>query len=262
MRRLVWLFAFSPALAHAQIGGPGQFPQFRSMSGLPGSGFGVLPDGRVDASGAWSLSTPIAYSLQPWQFVFGAGSLSPNKGLRFLDTSSGESKGNGTAQFMVGLPLGRYGTATYTLVVLSGKLDNASNFTWTPPGQTGPVRFGFGVQDLGGGGGTQGEGPGGADPGNSRSYFGVATWEGPRGFHASLGVGSTRFDGVFGNASANLTDRLKAVAEFDTFNWNVGLGYDLGRLGSSPREGHDLGASMFLGLVRGRYAYWSVNVRF
>ncbi|MBS1723697.1 MAG: hypothetical protein JSS66_12180 [Armatimonadetes bacterium] len=251
-----------PCAALSQVGGPGQFPQFRSMSGLPGSGYGIRADGSCDPMGAWSISTPIAYSLKPWQLVASAGSLSPNSSFRFLDSSSGESTSNGTAAFTIGLPLGKYGQGTYTLMVLSGKLDNASNFTWTPPGQSGPVRFGIGVQDIGGGGGTQGEGPNHQDPGNSRSWYGVATYEGPKGIHASIGGGSNRFDSVFGNASANITPNLKGVVEYDVFNWNVGLGYDLGRLGASPRPGADLGASMFVGLVRGKYAYWSVSIRF
>lgn len=262
MRRLALLTAIAPVFAQAQVGGPGQFPQFRSMSGLPGSGYGVLADGRIDPLGAWSVSTPIAYQLRPWQFSVGFGSLSPNSRPRFIDTSSGESRGNGTAQITVGLPLGKYGSGTYTLEVLSGKLDNASNFTYSPPGQNGPVRFGVGVQDIGGGGGTQGEGANGKDPGSSTSFFVVGTYEGTEGLHASLGAGSRRFDGVFGNVSANLTPRTKAVLEYDTFNWNFGVGYDLGRLGQGVRAGYDSGASLFVGMIRGKFAYWSVNIRF
>ena len=262
MRRLGLLTVLASAIVHAQVGGQGQFPQFRSMSGLPGSGYGVLADGKIDPLGAWSLSTPIAYSLKPYQFSVGAGSLSPNSRPRFFDTTSGESRGNGTGQITVGLPLGKYGTGTYTLMILSGKMDNASNFTYSPPGQTGPLRFGIGVQDIGGGGGTQGEGINHQDPGNSRSFFAVATFEGPQGLHASLGAGSTRFDGVFGNASANITPRTKAVVEFDTFNWNYGIGYDLGRFGKGLFPGNESGGSMFLGMIRGKFAYWSVNFRF
>lgn len=232
------------------------------MSGLPGSGYGVGSDGKIGPLGAWSVSTPIAYSLRPWQFVVGVGTMSPNQSPKFLDSKSSESTSNGTAQLSVGLPLGKYGQGTYTLMILSGKLDNAGNLTWTPPGQSGPLKFGLGIQDIGGGGGTQGEDKNHNDPGNSRSFFAVGTWEGPNGLHASVGAGSTRFDGVFGNVSANLGERAKAVLEYDTFNWNVGVGYDLGRLGKSIREGEDVGASMFIGLIRGKHAYWSVNFRF
>lgn len=262
MRWSLLLLAITTVAAFAQIGGPGEYPQFRSMSGLPGSGYGVKGDGSIHAMGAWSISTPIAYGLQPWQFALGVGSLSPNSTPRFLDTSTGESKGNGTGQITVGLPIGKYGQATYTFMILSGRLDNAGNLTWTPPGQNGPIRFGAGVQDISGGGGTQGEGPGGLDPGSSRSFFVVGTWEGPYGIHASLGKGTNRFQRVFGNASANITPNSKVVVEHDGFNWNVGLGYDFGSIGKSPREGADLGASVFLGLIRGKYAYWSLGFRF
>lgn len=255
------MLAVVPFAAQAQIGGAGQFPQFRSMSGMPGSGYGVTADGRIAAKGAWSIATPIAYNLRPWQVSLGLGSLSPNSSPRFLDTSGGESKGNGTGQVSLGLPLGKYGSATYTLMILSGRWDNASNLTYTLPFTYKSFSFGVGVQDLGGGGGTQGEGPGGKDPGNSRSWFGVVTWENQDGLHASIGAGSNRFDSVFGNASANLTEQIKAVVEYDKFNWNVGLGYDL-PFGKAVREGHDAGASLFFGLVRGKYAYWSLNLRF
>jgi len=262
MRWFAFLLSLAPLLAVAQIGGPGEYPQFRSMSGLPGSGYGVMSDGKIDPLGAWSLSTPIAYGLQPWQFAVGFGSLSPNSTPRFLDTSSGESKGNGTAQFTVGLPLGKYGQGTYTFMVLSGRLDNAGNFTWTPPGQKGCVKFAAGVQDISGGGGTQGEGVNGRDPGSSRSFFVVGTWEGPKGLHASLGKGTNRFQKLFGNVSANIAPNAKVVLEHDGFNWNYGVGYDLGRLGKSPRPGADIGASLFLGVIRGKFAYWSVSFRF
>lgn len=262
MRRLALIVSLFPAFAQAQIGGPGTYPQFRSMSGLPGSGYGVESDGSTTPMGAWSISTPIAYSLQPWHVVFGFGTMSPNLSPRFLDSSSHESTSNGTAQITIGAPLGRFGQGTYTLMVLSSRLDNAGNFTWTPPGQTGPLRLGLGVQDVSGGGGTQGEGLNGQDPGNSRSWYGVATWEGPEGVHASLGTGTNRFKGVFGNISASLSPQTKAVLEYDTFNWNAGVGYDFGKIGSSPIKDHEIGASMFLGVIRGKYAYWSLNFRF
>lgn len=262
MRRLVFALGLAPLVAQAQIGGPGTYPQFRSMSGLPGSGYGVMADGSLNPMGAWSLSSPIAYSLQPWQFVLGFGTMSPNLSPRFLDSSTSESTSNGTAQMTIGAPIGKFGQGTYTVMILSGKLDNAGNFTWTPPGQNGPLKFGIGVQDVGAGGGTQGEDKNHNDPGNSRSWYAVGTWEGPNGLHASLGTGSNRFKGAFGNVSANLSPRAKAVLEYDAFNWNAGIGYDLGRLGSSPRPGNDIGASLFFGVIRGKHAYWSVNFRF
>ncbi len=261
MRRTALLLVALSQTALAQIGGPGTYPQFRSMSGLPGSGYGVTPDGRVDPTGAWSISTPIAYSLRPWQFVVGIGNYSSDLEPRFSDTANGDLGGNGTGQISVGLPLGRYGTGTYTLMILSRRFDNAGNFTWTPPGQKGPVRFGAGVQDISGGGGTQGETIG-VDRNSSRSFYVVGTFAGERGFSASMGVGDRRFQGAFGNVSMNLAPRLKAVGEYDRFNWNYGLGFDLGKIGNSPRRGADAGASLFLGVIDGRYAYWSVNFRF
>lgn len=181
---------------------------------------------------------------------------------KFLDTTRSESTSNGTAQFTVGLPLGGYGQGTYTVMILSGRGDNVGNFTWTPPGQRGPITFAGGIQDVSGSGGTQGEGPGGIDPGNSRSYFVVGTYAWANNTYASVGIGSQRFNKLFGNISTNISERTKAVLEYDSFNWNIGVGYDLGKLGVKGREEFEPGASLFMGVIRGKYAYWSLNFRF
>lgn len=262
MRTVAVVAVLFPAFAFSQFGGEGQYPQFRATSGLPGSGYGVTSGGDFGINGAWAIATPIAYSLKPWKMSFSFGAVSKNIRPQFVDATTNESNGNGSATFTVGLPLGKFGQATYSYMILSSRLDNAGNLTWTPPQQQGPITFAVGVQDIGGGAGTRGEGKDGSDPGNSRSYFVVGTWEGPNGLHVSLGQGSTRFKKLFGNASANIGARAKAVAEFDGYNWNYGLGYDLGTFGKGIRKDVAIGASTFIGVIRGGYLTWSVGIRF
>lgn len=43
--------------------GPGQFPQFRNLSGLSGGGYGVDSQGYSSLSGPTAFSTPIAHVL-------------------------------------------------------------------------------------------------------------------------------------------------------------------------------------------------------
>lgn len=261
MKRASLLLVALPCAAFAQFGGPGNYPQFRSMSGLPGSGYGVTADGRADISGALSLSSPIGHSLSDWEIVFGFGNLSSDLKLGFPRSRERDLGGNGSGQILLGVPLGRYGSATFTHMILSNKLDNAQNLVWSPPGQRGPLRYVLGVQDIGGQGGQAGELPNGEDPGESRSYFAAATWTVRPGTHVSAGFGDTRFKRGFASVSQGLGDRAKGVLEHDGYNWNVGLAVDLGSLGR-VRQGRDSRVTAMVGVMRGDFAYWSLNVRF
>ncbi|MCW5937039.1 MAG: hypothetical protein KIT11_07025 [Fimbriimonadaceae bacterium] len=260
MRPFALATALFPALCLAQLGGPGQYPQYRSMSGLPGSGYGVRADGSIGMDGAMSISSPIGYSLSDWHAVFGLGNLSADLAPTFFRGRERDLGGNGTGQILLGVSLGKYGSLTATHMILSNKLDNAQNFVWAPPGQKGALRYVIGVQDVSGQGGTAGEQPDGTDPGESRSYFLAATYEVRPGTHVSAGFGDTRFRRGFASASHNLTPRLKAVAEHDGYNWNAGLGYDFGQVGTVRDRGVRVYA--FAGVMRGEFAYWSLNVGF
>lgn len=258
VRKFCSLVFLAPACALAQLGGAGQYPQFRSMSGLPGSGFGVSSKGQVSVWGAMSLSSPIGYSLSDWEVVLAIGNLSANRTPAFPKGNEKALRGNGTGTILLGVPLGNYGSATVSHMILSNRGDFATNVVWSPPRQSGPVRFALGVQDVSGQGGTQGEGANGQDPGESRSYFVAATWNPCERTHVSLGLGDTRFRGGFASVSQTIGDRTKAVLEHDGYNWNVGLAFDV-----PFAEGHrDSGVTMTLGLFRGEFAYWSAAVRF
>lgn len=263
------------ALANAQpqINPQGNYPQFRSMSGLPGSGFGVTREGLIDFRGAMAHSTPVAFSLTDWQFVIGINNLSYDSSLRFRPPTSiddSRSRSNGTVQMMLGIPLGPYGNVTFSNMIVSRLLDNAQNLHWTPPGQTGPVVWGLGVQDIGGQRGTSGEIretlPDGTVRvtalGESRSYYFVGTYQAAPGTFVSLGSGDGRFWPIHGNVSTQVGDRFKLVLEYDSFNWNYGLAADLGQLSGDILPGRPLRATLMVGQIFGDLAYWSLNFHF
>jgi hypothetical protein len=201
-----------------------------------------------------SLSTPVGYSLTDWQFVAAVSNLSANGTLSVPRGSESNLRGNGTGVLALGVPLGRYGSATLSHMVLSNLGDNAQNLVWSPPGQRGSVRVALGVQDVSGQGGTQGEGPGRQDPGESRSYFVAATWQPRPGLHVGGGLGDTRFRRGFVNASWNFWRGATAIFEHDGYNWNAGLAYEL----AAGRGG----VTATVGLFRGEFAYWSLAWRF
>lgn len=254
------------AFAQADFTGDRQYPGFRGMSGLPGSGFAVNPNGDLDFHGAMSFSTPIAYSLGKYRFVAG-GSVVSNSGKFTFFHNFGKDKadGNGTGQAMLGLGLERVGNLTAGLMFLSGEADTAINFHFTPGYQKGPVRFAIGVQDIGGNGGASGEEP--TNSASSTSAYIVGTWMAAEDTYVSLGTGSRRFRGLFGNASTNLSPQFKAWTEYDAYNFNFGVAWN--PFGTKKTLGEELQGkkpsfqpTFMIGLLRGKYATWSINIGF
>lgn len=258
-----------PAAAQSDFVGRDRFPQFRGFGGLPGNGFGVTPDGRPSFNGAMSFSTPVAYSLSDWRFVIGLSVIGTEDRLVF--TLDGENDnvadtGNGSGQIMLGIPLGRYGDLTASAMVPSSQFDEVYNFHYSPPNQQGPVRFGLGVQDLSGNGGSSGTGVVG-DEASSTSWYGVGTWQSEDArLHVSAGWGSRRFRNGFASASYQITDRFKGVAEYDTFGINVMVA---ARLYTGQTQENVLFSrerqfeiTTSLGLARGKYPFWALNFSF
>jgi hypothetical protein len=239
------------AAAQSELVGPGRFPETRGISALPGGGFGVLRNGRPSFNGAISFSTPIAYGLDNWHWAAGVNSISSNRKLRGIDTSSDEDVSSGTGFVMFGIPT-EFGSITYSAMFISVHVDElTSNFHFTPKQKEGPVTWAIGVQDLGDTSGTTRP----FERRSATSPYIVATGEPSEGVYASLGYGNQRFGGVFGNVSAPLTPDFKVLAEYDTYNWNLGTAFRLGKVGRGEATG-------FLGLVRGKYATWNVAVSF
>jgi len=271
MRRFsLLLLALVPVAIQAQVAleRPGQYPEFRSISGLPGGGFGVLRNGTPDISGAMALSTPIGYTLGHDSFFLAGADTSNNGTFSFpvLTKRNGDvfpNGGNGTGVAMFGTttPIGEV-SATFEL--LSGQFNSVYNFQWTPkqaPESEQGATFSLGVQDIRGHGGTGGNAYDNSHTGwTSRSTYVAATRQVCDNAFVSVGVGANRFRTVFGNASYGFAKRFKAVGEYDGFNFNYGLAADLGRF--NFYAGRDAHVIAFLGAVDGKYATWTLGFTF
>lgn len=258
------LAAASVGFAQAELVGLKQYPQFRTLSGLPGAGFGISPDGQPNFRGAMAYSTPVAYTLTDWRMSLGGSAVSRDTSIRWFGGND-LVQGNGTGYFMLGVPLPRnLGDVTATWMFLSELGDNVINLQWAPK-QEGDVRYAIGVQDVVGGGGSSGEGAP-DDSAASNTWYVVATYQAEENLHMSLGAGDKRFNPVFGNVSYGFADRWKAVVEHDSFNWNYGVAYDLGRLAGQGETwdgpGRGLHGTVMFGLVKGKFAFWSLNFSF
>lgn len=248
------------AWAQSDLVGDGQFPQTRSLSALPGAVVGVLPDGTPSFRGASALSTPIAYSLSNWHYAFALGTTSASGLPRFFerDKTREFNDANSTAYGMVGIP-SRLGSFTVSLMLISRLLKETTiNVQWTPPGQRGPVTFGYGVQDVWNTSGTFVP----FESKSATSHYLVATMPLPCGGYASLGAGTQRFGGVFGNVSVPLGRRWKGLVEYDVYNWNGGAAYDLGSVHNPLASKRPMEATAYFGYVRGKYATWTLGFSF
>lgn len=259
MRRLAPLALLLPCLAAAQsdLVGKDRFPEFRTFSALPGCTFGIDESGRITHLGAMGISTPVAHSLGRDQWAFGVGNTSLRGSLRFFKDRNGLADGTGWGMTGFTTP---YGNFTVGGMILSTKRDSVLNLQFTPKTEWDNVEVAVGVQDAFSTGGSSGEAidlPNGG--GNSRSLYAAATvklWEGAYG---TLGAGTRRFEGVFGNLSFNVHPRVKLVVENDTFNWNYGASL---RLGEAKVAGRTVTGNLFLGQIRGKYWTWAVNLGF
>jgi hypothetical protein len=243
--------------AQVDLKGQRRYPQFRGLSGLPGGGYGVLPDGKLSITGAVAFTTPIAYTPGSGRFVVGTGLVSNHRKLRFFsDRADGDkAEGNGTAFALVGWELANAGRLATTFVMFSGIQDSGVNVQFQPRSPS-KVAIAFGVQDAtgrGGAGGTLEE-----DMASSRSFYIVATIPVKDLAYISAGLGSKRFKEGFANASFSLGRGLKGVVEFEGYHWNYGVAFDLGSWRKLRREGAPQ-ATMYLGFTRGKYATWSLS---
>ncbi|HMS56761.1 MAG TPA: hypothetical protein PKA27_15310 [Fimbriimonadaceae bacterium] len=244
-------------LAQSDIVGKDRFPEFRNFGGFSGTVIGVDENGHAGIRGAVGISTPIAHSLGRNQWVLGIGNTSFRGGLRFFQDKNALADGTAWGQVGFSTP---YGNISLGGMVLSTKLDNVMNLQFTPKTEWDNLAVAIGVQDVFSSGGSSGEAidlPSGG--GNSRSLYAVATVKLLEGAYLSVGTGTRRFEGIFGNISANVSRSLKAVVEHDRFNWNYGLSAEIG---SMQLENRTFTWSAFVGQIRGRYWTWSVGVRF
>ena len=171
---------------------------------------------------------------------------------------------NGTGTAMMGFTTA-YGNFTVADMIHSNLGDNVINLLWQAPIKKKGLGVALGVEDLLERGGSAGVNQP-TDHDNRRTIFGVATYEIQPGTHVSLGVGDHRFKGVFGSASQNITPRLKVFGEYDTYNWNYGVAYDVGFFGPKDVDYNKLEEKetrrgnlfMTLGFVRQNRLNWGI----
>jgi hypothetical protein len=252
------ILCVSQARAQIEFIKEGQYPQYRTVSGLSGGGFGVLPDGRVNFKGAMALSTPIAYSLRQDNYVIVTASTSYDKNFRFIrDDLDINIEANGTFALLLGFTT-PFGDITYTWSLLSGVLDGVTHLQWTPNKQKGPIRYAIGVQDLFGDGGSKADSIPGKDS-LSRSLYAVVTTEFSPGLYASIGTGERRFRGHFVNLSYNINPKIKLLAEYEGAKYNYGIAF-ANTIKSGPNKSSSI--QIYVGMFAGKYATWSIAINF
>jgi hypothetical protein len=254
---------FSCASAGTTFNGPRSYPQFRDISGFAGGTFGVDESGKLGIDGAMAISTPIGFALGHRRIVLGLGSLSRDSFLALpnLDRNGNAFESDASGQIVAGVdtPVGRI---NYTHFVLSSLLDSVGNMQWQLPIRSSRLGLSIGAQNVWGRSGQSAEEYDPTNGDNSRSVFAVATYKVAPGAYATLGVGDFRFKGVFGSACANVAPRTKAVVEYDTFGWNVGVGHSLGRIKGVGRFSDRSEVTLFGGMILGKRALLAVNFGF
>lgn len=225
-----------------------------------------MEDGSLDYRGALTLSTPLAYSLSRWHIVIGAGAVSYDARPKFPLSRDQSSSSDGTINLMAGIPLGGAGDLTFSAMILAITNGEQSwNLHFTPGGQKGPMRFGVGMQDQSGNGGSSGGGfPG--DDASSRSFYLAGTYRSEDNTYFTLGTGTRRFKGVFGSVSRDIVPRLKGLVEYDSMTWNLGIAYTLGGQNIDERELIGIKkkpiTTVMYGWQNGKYSFLSFSIGF
>lgn len=244
---LVLLLGTHTAIAQQRFDGKRQYPQARSVSGLAGGGSAVTPMGVPSNKGALALSTPIAYTLSQDHAVLTGGTTSSNGTLKWFDGDVATNGSNGTAVAMFGQRFGSFDAGVSLVQTSRLSEDRVINLQVSPRRSFGRLRVAIGAQDL------LDQTVTSPDYGvSTRSLFVASTYDAGRGVFVTGGIGTQRFESGFFSASAPLVGRSRLMVEHDGYGWNYGVGTDLYR--------RDLAA--FVGVCQGRYATWSLSLRF
>lgn len=207
-----------------------EYPQFRYASGLPGGSFGVDPLGNAGFEGAMQINIPIGYTPGAGNYALVPSAGAINGG--FPNGFDG-SDVNGTLAWGFGVTYQGYNLFVMDMMTgndhASGESVYNAQFTIKHPDEKWPG-LSLGVVDW-------------ADQrpsrtsnrfvGDGRSFFAAATWEAgteEKPLYYTLGLGSGRFHSrPFGGVSYQPQPRLKLMAEYDGWNPNLGVAYELGR---------------------------------
>lgn len=253
------VIAAAGACAQQNLLGPHQYPAFRTISGLPGGGFGVRPDGTPAFDGAMAFSTPIGYGLSNWNGVLCAANTSDYAFFRLphLKGNNGITDSLGKVTGVGGVSLGHFGSLSGGFMIISSAGDTAYTLQYQAPLFYKNIGLSVGVQDTGG---TRGDRAGDL-PGVevSRSFFASGTVPLKYGVYVSAGWGTRRFSKGFANVSVPIGDRFKAVVEEDGLGVNEAIAWNPKAAGSYKLFGRSISTTVMAGFVDSHYAFWSLN---
>ena len=216
-----------------------EWPVYRYTSGLPGGGWGVTPDGMPGFDGAIQINVPVAYTPHQGAIV-GYSWASLDSNIRFR--THGRMV---TGQAWIALGLGAPGRGLFVCEMPTAiKWEPMQNVQqqFMPEGDRQPA-MAFGIQDIFENRDRYLNAP--AELHDTRSPYFVATKQfgDEQPVHLTLGWGTGRFnDSFFGGVSWRMHENFTLMAEYDGFNPNAGVAFDL----SGPLWKDTVG---FVGLV-------------
>jgi hypothetical protein len=193
-----------------------------------------------------SYTAPIGFTQGRWSIAAGAGTINADRQLVFFSNENVDKvKCNGTAFFVLGADLEKYGDLSFGFTFISGVGDNVSSLQPSPKTED-KFQFSVGCQDLGGSGGSSGTNVAGDDRTN-RSFYGAATYQVSEGVFLSGGLGTGCFQKGFGSTRTNVGRQFKLLAR--TTSW----------CGKTLRTAE---ITISLGIVQNRYDSWSLVASF
>lgn len=255
------LLVASRATGQSGLFGPGQYPQFRSLSGLSGGGYALRSDGSPGFDGAMAFSTPIGYSLSDWHFAATGSTMSDHGFFRLpnLNPNAAHIDSNSKLNASLGASLGKFGSLTGGVTLISAVLDTAFNLQYQVPWKYRGIGLSAGVQDIVGKRTDRAENV--PNPRGSRSFYAVATLPLADGIYASGGWGDRRFEKGFASLSAPVGNRVKVILEHDGFAFNEMVAFDM-RLLRCLRTRRTPETVLTVGYIRGQYAFFALSAAF
>lgn len=249
----------APVMAQSHLAGTDRFPQFRGLSGLGCSGYGLDADGRMSLDGPVAFSIPVAHTLGHNQVRIGRSVISGNHNAPKV-FSSGETNGNATGMITAGITLGTFNVMASDLF-LSSKGDQVfCAQVQALPREGEKIIWAIGCQDMRGGGGSSGTGVAGDDR-RSRSLYGTITTpvgNPDRPMYLTAGLGTRRFKNGFAGASYKVARPVRLFAEYDSFGGNVGMVVS----GVIRNYSRPIETALTVALVDGRYPTISTGIGF